>query len=277
MTMNETTTSAADTAQKNAHENPKPDTPDKEHESWGSFVWFLIKLVLAVLIFRAFIFASFNIPSESMLPRLMVGDHLFAAKWPYGFTNNSLPFKVPLIPGRILASDPVPGDVAVFAHPIDGTEYIKRVIGLPGDTIQVVDGHLHINGKPIQREQIADFVQPTTPTGHCRTVALTQRLEDGSFACVYPQFKETLPNGISYNTLDFTDGPQDHTAAVVVPEGHLFMMGDNRDNSLDSRFPAEKDAGVGLVPMDNLIARASMIFFSSGDDGIRWGRFGDGL
>lgn len=274
--MNETTTSPRDNALEIATETASKST-DKNPDSWGSFAWFCAKLLVAVLIFRICIFASFSIPSESMLPRLMIGDHLFAAKWAYGISSNSLPFKAPLISGRIFASDPERGDVAVFAHPIDGTEYIKRVIGLPGDTIQVVDGHLRINGKPVDRVQIADFVQPATATGHCRSVSLTQRLEDGSFACVYPRFTETLPNNVSYNTLDFVDGPQDHTAPVVVPAGHVFMMGDNRDNSLDSRFPAEIDKGVGIVPMDNLIARASMIFFSSGDEGIRWGRIGDGL
>ena len=129
----------------------------EKRETPGSFALFLVKLLLAVLIFRSFIFAPFSIPSESMLPRLMNGDYLLAAKWPYGFSNYSLPFNAPLIPGRLLAGEPERGDTVIFKHPIDETDYIKRVIALPGDTVAMVNGQVILNGEPVKREAMADF------------------------------------------------------------------------------------------------------------------------
>ena len=264
------------------------DTAEKKKESWGSFAWFCIKLVLAVLIFRSFVFTSFNIPSESMMPRLLVGDYLFAAKWPYGYSRYSLPFDAPLIPGRILADQPERGDVVIFKHPVDHSDYIKRVIGLPGDRIQVVAGVVHINGRPVGYERVEDFVLPIPPNESCAQARFARRLPDGSFACVYPQFRETLPNGRNYNILDFDLRPSDSTPPLLVPEGHFFLMGDNRDHSLDSRFPAEPGRGIGLVPHEVLVGRASFIFFSTDGSAewfkpwtwftaARWGRIGEGI
>lgn len=244
-------------------------TPEKPVKEEGSFLWFCVKLILIVLIFRSFVFTSFNIPSESMMPRLLVGDYLFAAKWPYGYSSRSLPFNAPLIPGRIFASTPERGDVVIFEHPIDGTDYIKRVIGLPGETVQMVNGVVHINGNPVGFEQVEDFVLPIRPDGRCARVRFTEQLPDGSYACRYPQFRETLPGGVSYNVLDFGLEPQDVTPPITIPEGHLFMMGDNRDNSLDSRFPAEAQRGIGLVPEDNVVARASFMYWST-DGNAEW-------
>ena len=237
-------------------------TADKPEDA-GSFAWFCVKLILIVLIFRSFVFTSFNIPSESMMPRLLVGDYLFAAKWPYGYSSRSLPFNAPLIPGRIFGSTPERGEIVIFEHPIDGSDYIKRVVGLPGDTVQIINGVLHINEVPVGFEQVEDFVLPIRPDGRCARVRFTEQLADGSYACRYPQFRETLPNGVSYNVLDFGLEPQDVTAPVTIPEGRLFMMGDNRDNSLDSRFPAEAGRGIGLVPEENVVAEASFMYFST--------------
>ncbi|MEO5705720.1 MAG: signal peptidase I [Alteraurantiacibacter sp.] len=240
----------------------------KEKEE-GSFLWFLIKLVLIVLAFRSFGFTSFNIPSESMMPRLLVGDYLFAAKWPYGYSSRSLPLDAPLIPGRIFASTPERGDVVIFEHPVDGADYIKRVIGLPGDTVQLVNGVPHINGVAVQHIDVADLVIPVRPKDNCARARFVEELPDGTYACRYPQARETLPNGVTFNVLDFGLEPQDNTPAIIVPEGRLFLMGDNRDNSMDSRFPAVAGQGIGLVPEENVIARASFMYFST-DGNAEW-------
>lgn len=241
----------------------------KKKDEEGSFLWFLIKLVLIVLAFRSFGFTSFNIPSESMMPRLLVGDYLFAAKWPYGYSSRSLPLDVPLIPGRIFGSTPERGDVVIFEHPVDGSDYIKRVIGLPGDTIQLVNGVPHINGVAVRHEDVADLLVPVRPNDNCARARFVEQLPDQTYACRYPQARETLPNGVSFNVLDFGLEPQDNTQAIVVPEGRLFLMGDNRDNSMDSRFPPVAGQGIGLVPEENVVARASFMYFST-DGTAEW-------
>lgn len=247
-----------------------PETREKPEKDEGSFLVFVVKLVLFVLIFRSFIFSPFSIPSESMLPRLETGDYLLAAKWPYGYSSYSLPFSAPIIPGRVLANQPKRGDVVIFkAPPLDQEDYIKRVIGLPGDQIQVMGGVVNINGQPVQRKRIEDFKIPVSVNTSCKEARFTVRKDDGSLICQYPQFRETLPNGISFNTLDFGRYPQDDTQPVLVPEGKLFLMGDNRDNSMDSRFPAVPNGGVGLVPQANLIGRATITIWST-DGSAEW-------
>ena len=240
-----------------------PATPVKKPKEEGSFLWFLVKLVLFVLIVRTFIFSTFSIPSESMLPRLMVGDYLFTAKWPYGYGRASLPVDIDIGDGRLFGSLPERGDVVVFKHPIDRSDYIKRVIGLPGDTIQMVAGVLHIDGVPVKKERIADFVRPMGPYNLCRVERFRERAADGTMMCRYPRFRETLPSGRTYEVLDFGLTGADTTAATVVPEGMLFVMGDNRDASADSRFPAAKGGAVGLLPAENVVSRAEMIAFST--------------
>ena len=257
----------------------------RQKKEQGSFAVFLVQLILLVLVIRSFVFTSFSIPSESMMPRLLEGDYLFAAKWPYGYSQASLPLDIKLFDGRIPAGIPDRGDVVIFKHPIDRSDYIKRVIGLPGDQIQVTGGALRINGEAVARNKVEDLEIAVRPNEGCAEASFTVRAEDGSFTCKYPQFREVLPNGVSYRILDLGPSPQDNTQAVVVPEGMLFMMGDNRDNSLDSRFPAEVGRGVGFVPVENVVARASLMFFST--DGTaewikpwtwftaaRWGRMG---
>jgi signal peptidase I len=240
-----------------------PHAEGKKPKEEGSFLWFLVKLVLFVLIFRTFILSTFSIPSESMLPRLMVGDYLFTSKWPYGYGRASLPIDIDIGDGKIFASLPERGDIVVFKHPIDRTDYIKRVIGLPGDTIQMVAGVVHIDGVPVKKERIADFVRPVGPYNRCDRTQFREAAPDGTLVCRYPRFRETLPSGRQYEVLDFGLGPVDTTEPIIVPQGHVFLMGDNRDNSQDSRRPSVSGGWVGLVPTENLVSRAEVFGFST--------------
>jgi signal peptidase I len=223
-------------------------------ETQGSSLWDTVRVIihalLLALVVRIFLYQPFNIPSGSMIPTLLVGDYLFVSKFSYGYSKHSFPWSPNLFSGRIFGSEPERGDVAVFKLPRDNeTDYIKRVIGLPGDRIQMIGGVLHINGKPVKRERIEDFVLNEGRSGEQKVT----------------RYRETLPNGVSYPTLDLYErGQGDDTREFLVPEGHYFMMGDNRDNSTDSRF-----FSVGYVPRENLIGRADIIFFSIGE-GARW-------
>ena len=243
------------------------EKPEKEQEN---FFVFLFKLLLIVVIFRSFLFSPFNIPSESMLPRLYNGDYLLAAKWPYGYSKYSMPMSLPMIPGRIFASEPEAGDVVIFkAPPRNDTDYIKRVIGLPGDQVQLKGGQLFLNGKSVPRKKVANFIIPVSENTRCYMPVFETVQSDGTPACSYPQYRETLPNGRSYNVLDIATTQQDDTEVYIVPEGSLFLMGDNRDNSLDSRFPPIPGQGIGIVPQENLVGRASIMMFST-DGGAEW-------
>jgi signal peptidase I len=208
--------------------------------------------LIIALVIRTFLFQPFNIPSGSMIPTLLIGDYLFVSKYSYGYSHYSLPFSPPIFSGRIFGSEPNRGDVVVFRLPKDDSvDYIKRVIGLPGDRIQMVGGVLHINGQAVKRERIADYVTD----------------EDGTGPKRIKRWRETLPNGVSYTTLDLVEnGFYDNTPVYTVPAGQFFMMGDNRDNSTDSRVLSQ----VGYVPFDNIIGRAQIIFFSIGEGEYAW-------
>ncbi|MCO5730832.1 signal peptidase I [Rhizobium sp. SSA_523] len=218
----------------------------KQNALWEN-IKVIIQALLLAMVIRTVLFQPFTIPSGSMMPTLLVGDYIFVNKFAYGFSRYSLPFSPDLFSGRILQfSEPKRGDVIVFRLPTDpDVDYIKRLIGLPGDRVQMIDGVLQVNGEPV----------PKQPDG---TFTSDYRLDPGSDV---PVFRETLDNGKSFDTLDQSPNSRgDNTREFVVPEGHYFFMGDNRDNSLDSRFD------VGYVPAENLVGRASVIFFSLGND-----------
>jgi signal peptidase I len=200
--------------------------------------------VIIALFIRVFAFQPFNIPSGSMKSTLLVGDYLFISKFSYGYSRYSFPFDLKLFEGRIFGRDPERGDVAVFHY--DNVDYIKRVIGLPGDRVQMRDGRLFLNGKPLVRKQVKSFVTKGF-YGHKREVK---------------RYRETMPNGKTYETLDLIEnGAGDNTKVYTVPAGHYFMMGDNRDNSSDSRFKSP----IGFVPAENLIGKAQFLYFSHED------------
>ena len=250
---------------------------------WREYGSFLLKLALFVFVLRSFIVSPFNIPSESMQPRLLIGDYLLVAKWPYGYSKYSLPLSLPIIPGRIFASQPTRGDVVVFKAPMsNGTDYIKRVIGLPGDVIQMRDGILEINGVAVKKERIADLVIPVTQNMRdtaeldrnpfpCWRPDMEEASDDGGSQCRYPRYRETLPEGKSYEILDLQNRLEgDNTQAFVVGEDDLFLMGDNRDRSADSRWtPIDKPGAIGIVPQKNLVGRALVSVFST-DGSSHW-------
>jgi signal peptidase I len=218
---------------------------------------------LIAVVIRTFLFEPFNIPSGSMIPTLLVGDYLFVEKYSYGYSHYSLPFAPDLFDGRIFGSAPRRGDVMVFKYPRDtSVDYIKRVIGLPGDTVQVTEGRLFINNKEVERAPQGDF-----------------QVDDEGVHMALRRYQEDLPGGVRHDILKATElGDANNTQVYTVPPGELFVMGDNRDNSADSRF-------WGFVPMENLVGKAEIIFFSIDPRApwwevwmwpfeIRWGRIG---
>ena len=227
---------------------------------------FLLLLALFAWAFRSFVVAPFSIPSGSMLPTLYIGDYLVVAKWPYGFSRFSFPFNFPSFEGRILSNLPKRGDVAVFRPPGGDMEFVKRVVGLPGDTVEVRGGMLILNGRNLPREALRPFAMPISANSPCRVVPPAQPMVGGTRTaprCLYPAYRETLPGGPSYTVLDQVENPRaDDFAPVTVPDGHVFMMGDNRDDSLDSRF-ATVEGGIGFVPVENLVGRALFTFWST--------------
>jgi len=265
------------------NDRPQEARDDNARKRADEGIWETVKVVLQALliafVIRTFFFQPFNIPSGSMIPTLWIGDYLFVNKLSYGYSKYSFNFTIsafgkdlfvfgPLsFEGRVFGDRPKRGDVVVFKLPRNPRiDYIKRVIGLPGDRIQVLHGILYINGKAVPRQRVEDFIIPEGPNKgrHIR------------------QYRETLPNGVSYIVHDlYDDGIADNTDVYIVPPNHYFMMGDNRDNSTDSRFLDE----VGYVPWENLVGKATIIFFSHKPEAsiwqpwmwpfvIRWSRIG---
>lgn len=217
---------------------------------WNDTVQTIVYAVAIAVVVRIFAFEPFNIPSSSMYPTLLVGDYLFVSKYSYGYSRHSFPWSLAPIDGRVWEGVPERGDVVVFKEPQQNeTDFIKRVIGLPGDRIQVIRGVLHINGEPVKRERIEDYAILT---------------DFGSVQNV-PQYVETLPNGVSHRILEIHGDTysNDNTREIIVPAGHYFMMGDNRDNSSDSRV-------IGTVPAENLVGRAEILFFSTDGTARLW-------
>lgn len=227
----------------------------EEKKEENLFVTILIAVVIAV-IFRTFVYQPFKIPSKSMMSNLLVGDYLLVSKFSYGYSHHSFPFSPDFFSGRIFASPVERGDVAVFRLPRDpDIYYIKRIVGLPGDTIQMRKSRLYLNGTLVERERMKDF-------------SITNEYGQRE---VFNQYRETLPSGKSYVTLDTgwnPSGRADDTPVLRVPKGHYFAMGDNRDNSKDSRW--RKQEGVGYVPQENIVGRAEVIWASFDDNSALW-------
>jgi signal peptidase I len=255
-----------------ASAEPTAAAPAKKEDK-GSALWREIKgllwVLLAVLAFHSFVAKPFYIPSESMMPGLLTGDRLVVSKYPYGWSWASPSFHVlPPMGGRLLGRMPKPGDVVIVTPPGQRSDYIKRVIGLPGDTVRMVDGQLFINGQAVKRQpQAADMVpiDINSPCGSANDPALYDfrvRGADGKMYCRVPVVRETLPNGRSYDTVELGRSSEDNFGPVTVPEGHLWLMGDNRDDSADSRVPEWQGGLGGPVPWENIGGRAEFITFS---------------
>ena len=237
---------------------------------WGETIRTVVYAVLIALVVRTFAIEPFNIPSGSMIPTLLVGDYLFVSKYSYGYSKHSFPFSMGMFPGRVFGSPPERGDVAVFKYPgdqgqgVNRTDYIKRIVGMPGDRIQVTNGALYINGTAVPRLRIGDYVRGTN--GHYQKGTL---------------YSEQLPNGRRYTVLEYNDnGLSDNTPEFLVPAGSYFVMGDNRDDSLDSRTrlmlrdfsgsTRDRDQLGWYVPLENLVGRAEFIFFSHDPSVAGW-------
>ncbi|MCZ6481636.1 MAG: signal peptidase I [Alphaproteobacteria bacterium] len=226
---------------------------EKKKSGFRETVETIVYAVLIAVLVRTFAYEPFNIPSGSMIPTLWVGDYLFVSKFSYGYSRHSFPFSLPLFSGRVFFSEPERGDIAVFKLPRDDeTDYIKRIIGLPGDKIQVISGVLHVNGEPVRRRRIEDYAL----TDNGRVIRRTQ------------QYVETLPGGHRHLLIEEEgdSGRLDNTPVYTVPKKHYFAMGDNRDNSQDSRVLEL----VGFIPAENLVGRAEILFFSSNGSARIW-------
>ncbi len=258
-------------------QSAEPAPSAEKKESWWATLRFLLLLFIAAILLRSFVIAPFSIPSGSMLPRLMIGDYLFVSKWSYGYSRHSIPFGIFGFGGRVAAGLPERGDVVVFRYPGNAEEdYVKRVIGLPGDVIEVRGGVVILNGRALPRQRVADYATPISPNSPCSVHFAVRRLigGDGEALCAYPRFRETLPDGTSYDVLDqLGDGEGDTFGPITVPEGNVFVMGDNRDDSLDSRFEPTRteNPGVGLLPVENLLGRVLITFWST-DGSAEWAK-----
>ena len=224
------------------------DTPEDKKDDFLELGKAMVLAAIIAIVIRTFLFEPFNIPSASMYPALKIGDYLFVEKYSYGYSRYSFPMNLATFEGRYGSGRPARGDIAVFRQPKQPTiDYIKRIIGLPGDTIQMIEGRLYINSQIVPREFIG-----------------TEEVRDKDGFRIYQKYAETLPNGVKHNIYELSDQDSyDNTVVYTVPEGHYFAMGDNRDASMDSREQVQ----VGFVPEDNLVGRAAFLFFSTDDIG----------
>ena len=224
--------------------------------AWLGALRFILLLALAAWALRSLVVAPFSIPTGSMMPALLPGDYLFVAKWPYGWSRFSFPGQFPSFPGRIASRLPARGDVVIFKRPgAAESDWVKRVIGLPGDRVALRGGTVILNGKAIRRSPRAPLPLRADANIDCPI--------DAGNACRYRTYVETLPNGRSFVTFDQADGlPGDDFGAVTVPAGHLFLLGDNRDDSADSRYSLGQ-GGIGMVPVERLVGRAALAFWST--------------
>ncbi|WP_294122424.1 signal peptidase I [Sphingomonas sp.] len=252
------------------HYSDRPS--EKTKETPGSLLKFVVIIAFAAWALRSLVMQTFNIPSGSMLPTMMIGDYLFVSKWPYGYSSASFPLGFPPFKGRVLGAYPERGDIVVFEGP-QGDDVVKRVVGLPGDAVAVAGGQLILNGRPVPRVRVDDFLLPISANSPCKVVspavAMTRPTEGGVQGCVYPAYRETLPSGRSYVVLDQTDqSVADNFGPITVPQGGIFVMGDNRDDSLDSRYSVLA-GGMGIVPVDRVVGRAERAYWST-DGSASW-------
>ncbi|NNE81333.1 MAG: signal peptidase I [Silicimonas sp.] len=223
----------------------------------------IVYALLIAGVFRTLFFQPFWIPSGSMKATLLIGDFLFVNKMAYGYSQYSCPFALCPISERIMGAEPARGDVVVFRHPVNGQDFIKRVVGLPGDTVQMRSGQLYLNGSPVPQVANGTFVETFEAQGPVGSFPLCREGRPGIGAdCSKEKAIETLPNGVQHSVLNVANGRFDNTGVFTVPDGHYFFVGDNRDNSTDSRVKPEF-SGVGFVPYDHLIGRADRVMFSS--------------
>lgn len=271
----------------------KPRPAEKQGTDWWGEIKGFFWLILAVLAFHSFVAKPFYIPSESMMPVLLKGDRLVVSKFPYGYSWVSPSFHImPPTEGRLFGSLPERGDVVIVTPPGQRADYIKRVVGLPGDSLEMIEGQLYINGQAVKRERRPAAMIPIDDNVPCTSMEFPDALvtgADGAQYCRLPIFRETLPNGVSYDTVDLGYQPQvDDFPKLTIPADHVFLMGDNRDRSADSRVASELQGLGGPVPVENIGGRAEFITFSldgstqllnpvSWFTALRGGRAGDSL
>jgi signal peptidase I len=271
----------SDTVPDATSEDEKAAPPAEQNESKGSALWREIKgllwVLLAVLAFHSLVAKPFYIPSESMMPGLLTGDRLVVTKYPYGWSWVSPSFHViPPMKGRLFGRMPKRGDIVIVTPPGTRTDYIKRVIGLPGDTLRMVDGQLYINGQAVKRQTLRPDMIPidaNSPCGSERDPALYDfrtRGADGKAYCRVPVVRETLPDGHSYETVELGRSNEDNFGPVTIPADHVWLMGDNRDDSADSRVPEWQGGLGGPVPWENIGGRAEFITFSLDGTSVWW-------